>query len=100
MLSKFLKQQLKATKEKIEENCSTTLWTKLASLTLTRIVLFHKRSGEAARLTLEQYSSRPLWDARGAEILKKALSPFEQKLARALVLVNIVGKRGRHYRLS
>lgn len=97
ILSKFLEKEIKSTREELEQNCSTSLWTTLASLTLTRIVLFNKRrSGEAARMTVQQYSSRPEWNASGTETVKKALSPFEQELAKTLVLVNIVGKRGRH----
>ncbi|KAJ8937696.1 hypothetical protein NQ314_011752, partial [Rhamnusium bicolor] len=94
-LSKCLEQEIKTIKEALKKKF-TTVWSKLASLTLTRVILFNKRSGEAARMTVEQYASRPLWNSSGSEAVTEALSPFEQELAKTLVLVNIVGKRGRH----
>lgn len=68
----------------------------LASLTLTRIILFNKRrSGEASKMTLMQYSARPNWEQLGTEETKNSLSPFERKLATSLTIVQIIGKRGR-----
>ncbi|CAG9773503.1 unnamed protein product [Ceutorhynchus assimilis] len=53
------------------------------------------RSGEAARMTLVAYSSRPKWSDQSTEELKHSLTDFEKKLADQLTLVEIVGKRGR-----
>lgn len=80
----------------IMENLSSTNYTKLVSMTLARIIMFNKRrSGEAAKMTLSQYSKRPNWKDVGTEELKQSLSPLENKLASVLSVVKIVGKRGR-----
>ncbi|KAF5274676.1 hypothetical protein FQR65_LT16906 [Abscondita terminalis] len=61
------------------------VWAKLISLTLARVILFNKRrSGEAARMTVQQYISRPIWNATGTEVLKESLTPFEKNLAEQL----------------
>ena len=91
-LSNFLEFEMKKTKE----NQSSENYVKLASLTLSRIILFNKRrSGEAARMTLNQYSSRPKWGETGTQEMKNSLTPFENKLASTLTIVKIIGKRGR-----
>lgn len=77
--------------------CSTAEnWSRLAKLILCRIILFNKRrAGEASKMTLEQYSSRPSWSQQTTEELKTSLTPYELKLAERHVIVNIIGKRGR-----
>ncbi|XP_060522328.1 uncharacterized protein LOC132699555 [Cylas formicarius] len=95
-LSSYLNEEM--TKEQIFlSNCATIkTWSRLASLTLSKIILFNKRrSGESARMTIVAYSSRPNWSSQSTEKLKKSLTDFERKLADKLTLVEIVGKRGR-----
>lgn len=57
-LGNYLDKEIKVAKEHVNTNYS-----RLASLTLARIILFNKRrSGEAAKMTLNNYASRPKWD--------------------------------------
>ncbi|CAG9760301.1 unnamed protein product [Ceutorhynchus assimilis] len=95
-LSKFLEFMIQETKNDLERDHSFQNWSKLASLTLSRIILFNKRrSGEAARMKIEQYTKRPLWQSQGVAEIKESLTEFEIKLANALTVVEIIGKRGK-----
>ncbi|XP_057666792.1 uncharacterized protein LOC130900289 [Diorhabda carinulata] len=91
-LNKFLNSEI----NKIKENVCNENYSKLLSLTLARIIMFNKRrSGEAAKMTLNQYLSKPNWSNTGTQELKDSLTPLEVKLANALTIVKIIGKRGR-----
>lgn len=71
-------------------------WRKLALYVLCKIVLFNKRrSGEAARMKVENYTSRPNWSQCGTAEYKESMSDLERQLVSSLTLVQIVGKRGR-----
>lgn len=95
-LSKFLEFMIQETKKDMEREKCFQNWSKLASLTLSRIILFNKRrSGEAARMKIEHYTKRPTWQSQGVAEMKESLTEFETKLANALTVVDIIGKRGR-----
>ncbi|XP_025834091.1 uncharacterized protein LOC112905601 isoform X2 [Agrilus planipennis] len=95
-LSKFLEFMIQETKKNMEREKSFQNWSKLASLTLSRIILFNKRrSGEAARMKIEHYTKRASWKSQGVAEMKESLTEFEIKLANALTVVEIIGKRGR-----
>ncbi|KAG5892254.1 hypothetical protein JTB14_014624 [Gonioctena quinquepunctata] len=95
-LSKFLESMIEETKNDMRREKSFANWSKLASLTLSRIILFNKRrSGEAARMKVENYTNRPAWQSQSVAEMKESLTEFETKLANALTVVEIVGKRGR-----
>lgn len=95
-LSKYLNDEIIKMQESLSECPTIKKWSFLASLTLSKIIIFNKRrSGEASRMTLTDYSSRPNWSNQCTEELKKSLSDFEKKLADQLTLVEIIGKRGR-----
>ncbi|KAF5269754.1 hypothetical protein FQR65_LT17931 [Abscondita terminalis] len=81
----------------IESNTNIkTSWNLLAKLTLSRIILFNKRrSGESAKITIENYNSRSAWGDENTEELKNSLSDVERKLAACLTLIEIRGKGGR-----
>lgn len=71
---------------------------RLMELTLARIIIFNKkRSGEASRLTLEQYQKAMLSKETSQvnDELLSSLSEAEKVLAKRLLLVEIRGKRGR-----
>lgn len=95
-LSKYIDDSILTTKLKLENERSNATWTKLAILVLARIILFNKRrSGEAARMKMSDYISRPSWKEQNTEEMKLSLTPVEQKLAENLIIVEIEGKRGR-----
>lgn len=62
---------------------SSERWAFLAKLLLARLVMLNKRrGGEASKLTLKSYNSRPDWtQACNAEIMA-SLSMFEQELCK------------------
>ncbi|KAK4885661.1 hypothetical protein RN001_001932 [Aquatica leii] len=63
--SKFLECMIKETKNDMNKERSFQNWSKLASLTLSRIILFNKRrSGEAARMKIEHYTRKPSWQSQ------------------------------------
>lgn len=95
-LSKYIDNNMRTSREILIKSTTTQNWTHLASLCLSKIILFNKRrSGEASRMTIENYLTRPNWADQCTDELKKALSEFEKTLANQLAVVDIIGKRGR-----
>ncbi|XP_050497351.1 uncharacterized protein LOC126878588 [Diabrotica virgifera virgifera] len=87
---------LKAKQELIQDYTNNYKWTRLATLTLSRIILFNKRrSGEAAKMKLTDYISRPTWAEQNTDEIKNSLTIIEKKLAESLTVVEIEGKRGK-----
>lgn len=79
--------------ESVERN--NQKWTRLATLCLARIILFNKRrSGEAAKMKLSDYISRPTWEEQNTKEIRNSLTPIEKKLSESMTLVEIEGKRG------
>lgn len=75
-------------------------WARLASAILYGIILFNKRrSGEASRMTIQQYSSRPSWSDQGTSELKKLLTPLDTSLANRLSVVEIAGKSRENFKV-
>lgn len=71
---------------------------RLMELTLARIIIFNKkRSGEAAKMTVEQYETALVSQDKhnNNKELMSSLSEAEKVLAKKLLLVEIRGKRGR-----
>lgn len=94
-LNKHINTSISSLVQEVKHACNQQAWNKLACLVLSRIILFNKRrSGEASKLTINQYLSKPSW-TQGNEEIKKSLTPVETKLAERLGIVEILGKRGR-----
>nr|XP_023028017.1 uncharacterized protein LOC111516064 [Leptinotarsa decemlineata] len=75
-------------------------WHKLSSAVLCRIILFNKRrSGEASRMTLEQYACRPDWKEQCTTELKDSLTSLEKTLANRLVVVEVHGKSRKNFKV-
>lgn len=92
----YIKTQIEQSKKQLIETHTTESWGRLAKLILCRIILFNKRrAGEASKMTMEQYTTRPLWTTQSNQELITALTPYEVKLAERHIIVNIIGKRGR-----
>ena len=67
-------------------------WTLLSKITLAQLVLFNRRSGEAQRMTCDDYFHRSVASNKD---LALGLSSFEQKLLSKFTSIGVVGKRGR-----
>ncbi|KAG5862139.1 hypothetical protein JTB14_035810 [Gonioctena quinquepunctata] len=97
-LNNYLETEMKKLTEQIEVDLqpSRDIWYHLASITLSKIVVFNKRrSGETSKMTIEQYSTRPLWSEQTTEESKNAMTDFEKQLAKHFCVVEIYGKRGK-----
>ncbi|XP_072389472.1 uncharacterized protein [Diabrotica undecimpunctata] len=96
-LNKYIDTYILSAKDDIEsEERNHKSWVRLATLVLSRIILFNKRrSGEAARMKMSDYINRPRWEDQSTDDIKESLTPIERKLADTLTVVEVEGKRGR-----
>ncbi|KAF5276948.1 hypothetical protein FQR65_LT16128 [Abscondita terminalis] len=95
-LSNYLDTEILLGRDKLKRDNCFTNWRNLAVLIISRIILFNKRrSGEASRMTIEQYKTRSVPTDQGTQELWSSLSSMEQYLAKKLTVIDIIGKRGR-----
>ena len=58
-------------------------WSLLAQATLSRLVMFNKRrGGEASKLLVDGYQSRPNWGLANSSEIMKSLNKFERELSK------------------
>lgn len=89
-INEFINVNIHKYRIELEQSLSAEKWQSLAYITLARIILFNKRrSGEAARMTLENYTTRPSWTDQSTQETKHSLTPFEKKLADRVALIEI-----------
>ena len=66
----------------LTRNPHTATWTRLAKLTMMRLIMFNKRRrAEVKDLTVKQYMERPNWKEDSTGELAVALSPMDHVLA-------------------
>lgn len=95
-LNNYIDTEIERLVAEISRCCDKKTWYSLATFVLARIILFNKRrSGEASKITIQQYLSRPNWLEQNTEELKSSLTSVEKKLAETLSVVDVVGKRYR-----
>lgn len=95
-LSKYIDTDIGIMIEKFTKDQNNAKWNRLATLVLSRIILFNKRrSGEASKMRMSDYISRPLWKHQNTTEIRNSLTPIERKLAEILTIVEIEGRRGR-----
>lgn len=71
-------------------------WKRLCSLTLAKIILFNKRrSGEASRMKIKDFISKPDLKHAGLQDFKNSLTELERKISERLCVVEVMGKRGK-----
>lgn len=98
-LNKFLDNVIQESVKNLSLNVPLH-WSTLAAATLSRLILFNKRrSGEASRMTLNQYACRPNWDEQCTSELKQSLTPLEIKLANRLTVVEVHGKSRKNFKV-
>lgn len=97
-LNKSIDSEISSNIAYLKENPkNTSAYKALIEQSLSRIILFNKkRSGEAAKMTLINYSSVGNWQKENSDEILSTMTPLEQKLMNSLTLVYIVGKRGRN----
>ena len=96
-LSQFLQGAGKETRDKLNEGTDDKyvpeLWRRLAEISLSKIILFNRRrQGEASKMLVTDNTERA---NTTSDDISRSLSKFEQALCRALIRIEVIGKRGR-----
>ena len=87
-LRKFVLIKMSSSVHLLEEQPRVQAWSDLAQATLARLVMFNKRrGGEASKMLLSSYLSRPDWTKVNNPEIMSALSSFEKELSRRQVKI-------------
>lgn len=87
-LRKFVLVKMSSGVQLLEEQPQLQAWSDLAQATLARLVIFNKRrAGEASKMLLNSYLSRPDWTKVNNPEIMSALSSFERELSRRQVKI-------------
>ncbi|XP_041954724.1 uncharacterized protein LOC121713822 isoform X4 [Alosa sapidissima] len=93
-LHSYLDEKEKEYRDGLSLESSTTNWSKLAQVTLAKVILFNRRrEGEVSKMLLSSFSQRDR--SKPNDDLNAALSELEQKLCKHFQRLEIRGKRGR-----
>ena len=94
LLRDFLNKEMNEASYTLKENPTKDNWKRLCAVVLVRLILFNKRrGGEAQRITLNQYLSRPNWSSINNDDILRSLPELEQQLCKEWDLVKVTGKR-------
>ena len=92
-LSEHLKEQTRKCVQELQERMNDATWATLNKVILARIITFNRRrSGESAKIKIEEYKERP--SPTGDKVVMAGLSKIEEELCRSLQRIEIRGKRG------
>jgi hypothetical protein len=81
-LKNFVEQKIEEESKNLKASPTLKSWTSLAKLLLVRIVMLNKRrAGEASKLLLTSYNSRPDWTQSASKEILDSLSPWERQLS-------------------
>ena len=87
-LRKFVLIKMSSSVHLLEEQPRVQAWSDLAQATLARLVMFNKRrGGEASKMLLSSYLSRPDWTKVNNPEIMSALSSFGKELSRRQVKI-------------
>ncbi|KAF7644683.1 hypothetical protein LDENG_00217730 [Lucifuga dentata] len=93
-LHSYLDEQLQHSHSKLSTETSPQMWTQLAKITLTEVILFNqRRAGEVSKMPLSAYMSQNT--AHPEDDMDLALSDLEKKLCKHFRRIEIRGKKGR-----
>ena len=85
-LKQYLERKLVDLTSKLRTSPCHSTWRQLADVVLSRVLTFNKRrGGEASRLLLDAYTSRPRWDLSANTELLNSLQPLEKQLMKRSV---------------
>lgn len=74
-------EQMEELTERLELYAQKEVWRSLACVCLARMIIFNKRrSGEASKLRVDVYKSKPNWKAGVNQEIEASLSPQEREL--------------------
>ena len=95
-LTEHLNDERRACLRALCRNPSTERWHALASVSLANVIMFNRRrSGEASRMLVSDFSNAANIDTVPADDVLEALSALEKKLLANFVRVEVRGKRGK-----
>ncbi|KAL2085049.1 hypothetical protein ACEWY4_020567 [Coilia grayii] len=93
-LHSYLDEKENEYRDGLSLESSTTNWSKLAQVTLAKVILFNRRrEGEVSKMLLSSFQQRDR--SKPNDDLNAALSELEQKLCKHFQRLEIRGKRGR-----
>ncbi|KAK3745627.1 hypothetical protein QZH41_011480, partial [Actinostola sp. cb2023] len=82
LLRKHLLSQINILAKSLKANPSLNLWQKLEEYLICRLIIFNKRrGGEASKMLVKEYQSRPNWKTAQTAAITDALQPLEKKLS-------------------
>ena len=84
ILQNYLLNQIATLSETLREVPTLQVWKQLAEATLTRLIIFNKRSvaGEVSKLLISSLKSRPNWKEAAPQLIKDSLQPIEKELCK------------------
>jgi hypothetical protein len=83
ILRQYIISNMKSLMKNFKETASPQSWTRLAKLTMSRLILFNKRRrAEVKDLKVADYLQRPDWHQDASDEMALALSPVDKLLAR------------------
>ncbi|KAH3690237.1 hypothetical protein DPMN_192405 [Dreissena polymorpha] len=95
ILNKFLKKKADAVVHTVETEKHSANYPDFAKVCLAQLILFNRRrSGEAQRMTVEQYQMAKI-GGKVDPVVKSILTELEKKLCETHLRVEIRGKKGR-----
>ena len=95
-LRKYLIEKILALTTQVSTNATRENFRELSEVSLARLIMFNKRrGGEAARMKINSFMSRPVWRDHHNEEIIGSLSSAEKQLCNRFDMVEIVGKRNR-----
>lgn len=95
-LNEYLDVEINQGIQTLTDSICNSNWSQLSEVTLARLIIFNKRrSGEASKMTIQQYMCRPNWREECTQEVLMSLTPLEKEISSRLTLVYVPGKRGR-----
>ena len=83
VLRKHLLKQIAELSKTLREAPTLQVWKQLAEATLTRLIIFNKRrGGEASKLLISSFKSRPNWKKAAPQLIEDSLQPIEKELCK------------------
>ena len=82
-LRKYIDKVISTSIVSLKKHPNLEDWSLLAQATLSRLVMFNKRrGGEASKLLVDAYQSRPDWGLANSSEIMKSLNKFERELSK------------------
>ena len=81
-LRKYIDNVISTSVVSLKKHPNLDDWSLLAQATLSRLVIFNKRRGEASTIRLDAYQARPDWRLANSSEIMKSLNKLERELSK------------------